>query len=320
MKRRRLLLVFLLCSTCFALQATPNFTAIYQPEQYLEFKNGTDPYTNSQFVALLGTMTVEITSPVSMRQPSFVQMNSSAEFYFRGMFDWNPNNINTTHTMQNTQFYLDTVTTVRNPQEHVYKIRQSRGDGIALLTTVDNWYNVSFFETKIYLRAIQIPTGCSICFRFSMCDPSILQMPSTRIEHESQLQKLPCRMQNPMKHMMYISVLTAKSLPGSSDSPLTGIHPNMDFPTRFSSKMNRSIPMNRKAGWALPCKAPTRHISMPGSLRNRKPRMPRLEPTVIPSGSASLRSIQFEASPYNKTPHPVREEESLCLCRLSELN
>ncbi|NBK25512.1 MAG: hypothetical protein EOM68_26270 [Spirochaetia bacterium] len=153
MKRRRLLLVFLLCSTCFALQATPNFTAIYQPERYLEFKNGTDPYTNSQFVALLGTMTVEITSPVSMRQPSFVQMNSSAEFYFRGMFDWNPNNINTTHTMQNTQFYLDTVTTVRNPQEHVYKIRQSRGDGIALLTTVDNWYNVSFFETKIYLRA-----------------------------------------------------------------------------------------------------------------------------------------------------------------------
>lgn len=138
-----------------SLGATSAITATYNQEPYLMFKKGGDgdPYQNTQLVGLLGTMTASFSNPpTTVKEPSLVNSTTSQDFWFEGLFDWNPTNVNTTWELVTTQFYWDTALYING---NLYKVRrQSETGGFAKLTSDSATIpNVTSLVVKIYLRA-----------------------------------------------------------------------------------------------------------------------------------------------------------------------
>ena len=144
--------IILISSAQVIFADTPAYYASYVQEPHLMFEKGKSPYNSNQLVALLGTMTVMISNPpISLKEPSLVNTDSSTSFDFTGPIDENPDNQNTTWEIKPTEFYLDTVTYVNGDQPIIK--RQSRTDGVATLTESTKIHNVNSFLVKIYLRA-----------------------------------------------------------------------------------------------------------------------------------------------------------------------
>lgn len=119
------------------------------------FKKGGDgdPYQSTQLVGLLGTMTASFSNPpITVKEPSFVNSTTSQDFWFEGLFDWNPTNANTDWELVTTQFYWDTALYI-NGNLHTVR-RQSETSGFAKLTSNSATIpNVTSLVVKIYLRA-----------------------------------------------------------------------------------------------------------------------------------------------------------------------
>lgn len=136
-------------------------TASYYPEEFLEFSKGNDlnisfpipaSYNNETLVALLGVLILDgIASPVTLKSPSLVNSTTSVAFNFRGPFDWNPWAPYATWPMTDNDFYLDTATYINGVEN--LTIRQSRTDGVAVLTNPTTVTNVSTFTVLLFLRA-----------------------------------------------------------------------------------------------------------------------------------------------------------------------
>ena len=150
---RILINIVLISLILLPLGAATNFTANYDQEPYLEFKKGEYPYQNTQLVGLLGTITVTANPPISLKEPSLANSNSSINFWFKGMMDWDPDNPYTTWAEDVSEFYLDTVTYVNG--SFFYMKRQSQTDGLAILTNSQYINNVSSFVVKLYFRGQQ---------------------------------------------------------------------------------------------------------------------------------------------------------------------
>jgi hypothetical protein len=96
--------------------ATTDFTATYVQEPYIQFTQGSGPYAPNKFVCLLGTMTLSINNPpVSLKEPSVINVNSTSEFRFTGLRDYNG------YQLGSGGFYLDTVTCI-NSNTSAYRI------------------------------------------------------------------------------------------------------------------------------------------------------------------------------------------------------
>ncbi len=150
-----LLALFLISIPLVSLGASTEMSAQYVQEPYLMFKRGGagDPYQDTQLIGLLGTITITFNNPpITVKQPSLVNSTTSTNFWFEGMFDWNPTNVYTTWEIVSTEFYWDTALYING---NLYEVRrQSETEGFAKLTSNDATIpNVSSLVVKIYLRA-----------------------------------------------------------------------------------------------------------------------------------------------------------------------
>lgn len=130
------------------LGAVQGITATYKQEDSLQFGAGESPYTPEHFVALLGEMTVTIDNPpVTLKQASIINVNSSSEFLFWGRRWYNG------YQTKNTGFYLDTVSYINGDPNSAHRSRINQQ--VVKITNPETKSNIYSMVVKFYFVAYE---------------------------------------------------------------------------------------------------------------------------------------------------------------------
>lgn len=154
MSKRATTLILLLLLTLAPLSAA--ITATYDRVQTkdLVFTKGTSPFSPTQIVAHLGTLTITATEGEPLYHPSLVDAKIDSTFQFTGPVTWG-NHWQTglpVYQNQSTVFFLAAVTTELGVTGYR---RLWPGGGTAPMTTTQKALGVSVFEAKLYLLGDQ---------------------------------------------------------------------------------------------------------------------------------------------------------------------
>ncbi|MBI9095813.1 MAG: hypothetical protein JEY71_13145 [Sphaerochaeta sp.] len=146
MRRRMfpILLAMILISIPLAsLGATEDFTVTYTPEQYIQFKKGSDtpgyvspPNVAKKFVGLLGTMTLTVNNPpATLIHPAVLYTNGTTYFGFEGL------RANSNPSMSSFGFYIEIVTYINSSATPSY--REPMTQRVVSLTKRNTVSNIS---------------------------------------------------------------------------------------------------------------------------------------------------------------------------------
>ena len=160
---KRIKVVLLVLLSLIALPLTAAIIATYQPAPYLAFTTMTPnypspadfpPFTASDFVAHLGTLTIQATNGETLYQPSLINSQISNIFQFDGPVTWysQGNPPVPVYTNQNTGFSLVAVTSVLGTSGYQSLWGQS---GTVPLTSSKNAISGSTFTAKFYFLSEQ---------------------------------------------------------------------------------------------------------------------------------------------------------------------
>ena len=151
---RKRTLAFLLILSLIILSLPSAIIATYTPASSLSFTTGTTPFSATDFVAHLGTLTITATAGEPLYQPSLVNVQISNTFQFTGPVTWwsQGNPPVPVYQNQSTVFYFAAVTT----ELGVTSYRKLWGSGgTAPLTTTEGDLGVSVFEVRFYFLSDQ---------------------------------------------------------------------------------------------------------------------------------------------------------------------
>lgn len=145
-----LLAIIIIIIPLGVLGAVAGLTATYVQEPYLQFCAGTSPYSSEHFIGLLGTMTVTVANPpVTLKQASIINLDSSAEFKFSGR-RW----YNGYQNSNNIGVYLDSVVYINSDPNLTQRARIDHE--VVKLTNPDTVSNISSLVVKFYFVAHEV--------------------------------------------------------------------------------------------------------------------------------------------------------------------
>ena len=145
-----LLAIIIIIIPLGVLGAVAGLTATYVQEPYLQFCAGTSPYSSEHFIGLLGTMTVTVANPpVTLKQASIINLDSSAEFKFSGR-RWH----NGYQNSNDIGVYLDSVVYINSDPNLTQRARIDHE--VVKLTNPDTVSNISSLVVKFYFVAHEV--------------------------------------------------------------------------------------------------------------------------------------------------------------------